>query len=151
MDTLVGAALLYAFTLGGGLQLLSEAWAGVFDARSHTYGIALVLSVVAISSLLDLPLGLYRTFVIVERFGFNRMTLGLYFADMAKQLALGLAIGVPLLAGVLWLMAQMGERWWLWAWAAWVAFSLLMTFVMPMFILPLFNKFSPLEDAGLRE
>lgn len=150
-DTLLGAAVLYAFTLGGGLQALGQAWAGVFDARGLAYGIALILSVAAISSLIDLPLGLYRTFVIEARFGFNRMTLGLYFLDMAKHLALGLAIGVPVLAGALWLMAQMGEYWWLWTWSAWMAFALLMTFLWPMFIMPLFNKFSPLEDASLRQ
>ena len=150
IDALVGVLLLLAFTLGGGLQALSTAWAGVFEPGSHAHGIALVLSVVAISSLIDLPFGLYRTFVIEARFGFNRMTLALYFTDMAKQLALGLAIGIPLLAGVLWLMAQMGEHWWLWVWAAWVAFSLLLHFLFPIFILPLFNKFTPLDNPDLK-
>ena len=151
LDILVGTALLCALTLGGGLQALSDAWAGVFDAGSLAHGIALILSVLAISSLVDLPFGLYRTFVIEARFGFNRMTLGLYLKDMAKNLALGLAIGIPVLAGALWLMAKMGTYWWLWTWSAWMAFALLMTFLWPMFIMPLFNKFSPLEDVALRE
>jgi STE24 endopeptidase len=150
-DTLVGALMLFAFTLGGGLQWLAEAWARVFQDGGYAHGIALILSVIAISSLVDLPFGLYRTFVTEARFGFNRMTPGLYFADMAKQIALGLVIAVPLLAGALWLVERMGEHWWLWAWAGWVAFSLLLTFLLPMVILPLFNKFSPLQDMELRE
>lgn len=151
IDTLVGAAVLLAFTLGGGLEALAVGLARVFAPGGYVHGIAFILSVMAVSSLFDLPFGLYRTFVIEARFGFNRMTLALYFADLGKQILLGLAIGVPLLAGVLWLMAQMGSHWWLWAWAAWVAFSLLMTVVGPTLIMPLFNKFSPLEDVSLRE
>ena len=151
VDTVISALVLLAFTLGGGLQWLSDAWAGTFETGGYAHGIALVLSMVAVTSVIDLPLGLYRTFVTEARFGFNRMTLALYFIDMVKQLAIGLAIGVPLLAGVLWLMAQMGEHWWLWTWAAWAAFSLAMTILLPTVILPLFNKFSPMEDSPLRQ
>ena len=100
LDAVVGIALLLAFTLGGGLEALASAWAGVFDAGGYAHGIALILSVLGISSLIDLPFGLYRTFVVEARFGFNRMTALLYFADMAKQIAIGLSIGVPLIAGV---------------------------------------------------
>ncbi len=151
MDTVIGALVLLAFTLGGGLQWLSDAWAGTFETGGYAHGIALVLSVVAVTSVIDLPLGLYRTFVTEARFGFNRMTLSLYLIDMIKQFAIGLAIGVPLLAGVLWLMAQMGEHWWLWTWAAWAVFSLAMTFLLPTVILPLFNKFTLMEDSPLRQ
>jgi STE24 endopeptidase len=151
LDAVVGIALLLAFTLGGGLEALASAWAGVFDAGSYAHGIALILSVLGISSLIDLPFGLYRTFVVEARFGFNRMTALLYFADMAKQIAIGLSIGVPLIAGVLWLMARMGEYWWLWVWASWMGFNLLVLLIYPTIIAPLFNKFSPLEDETLRQ
>ena len=151
LEILAGTVVLLAFTLGGGLEALSLAWTSAFEMGGYGHGIALVLSVAAISSVVDLPFSLYRTFVIEVRFGFNRMTLALYLADLAKQLLLGLTIGVPLLAGALWLMTKMGTYWWLWVWAAWVVFSLLMMVIGPTLIMPLFNKFSPLEDASLRE
>src|SRR6266700_4116960 len=102
-ETLAAAALLLGFTLGGGLQLLFEAWERVFEAGGYAHGIALIVSVALISSLVDLPFGLYRTFVIEARFGFNRMSLALFLAV-----------------------------------------------IYPMLIAPLFNRFSPLEDADLR-
>ncbi len=151
VDTLVSAVVLLAFTLGGGLQWLFDAWARVFEAGGYAHGIALILSVAAITGLVDLPFSIYRTFVIEAKFGFNRMTPALFIADLAKSTALGLAIGVPLLAAVLWLMAQMGDLWWLYVWLTWVGFNLAMLVAYPTLIAPLFNKFTPLADAGLQE
>ena len=119
--------LLLAFTLGGGLQALHDFWSSRFDGMA--YGIALIFSVMGVSSVIDLPLSLYRQFVIEERFGFNRMTLRLYLVDLVKQLALGVIIGTPVLLAVLWLMAQMGSLWWLYVWLFWCSFNLLMLFV----------------------
>ena len=110
----------------------------------------MIFSVTAISGLIDLPLSLYLQFVVEERFGFNRMTLKLFFADLAKQTVLGLIIGTPVLLAVLWLMARMGALWWLYVWLFWCAFNLLILFIYPTWIAPLFNKFSPLDDAPLR-
>ena len=141
--------VLLAFTLGGGLQALHDFWSP--QLQGVWYGVALIVSVMAISGLIDLPLSLYMQFVIEERFGFNRMTLRLFIVDLIKQLALGLAIGTPVLLAVLWLMAQMGERWWLYVWLFWCAFNLLILFVYPTWIAPLFNTFTPLEDAALKE
>jgi STE24 endopeptidase len=149
-ETLVAAALLLGFTLGGGLQLLSEAWQRVFEAGSYAHGIGLIVSVGLISSIVDLPFGLYRTFVIEARFGFNRMSLALFLADLAKLAALGTLLGIPLVLLVLWLMAGMGSAWWLYVWLAWVGFNLLLAVIYPTLIAPLFNRFSPLEDADLR-
>jgi STE24 endopeptidase len=104
---------------------------------------------VLLLSLLELPLTLYRTFVIEARFGFNRMTPALFAADLAKQALISAALGIPLLTLVLWLMAQMGELWWIWVWAAWSGFNLLVLLIYPSFIAPLFNKFSLLQDAAL--
>jgi STE24 endopeptidase len=148
-DLLLGAVLLLAMTLGGAIQWLSDAWAGVFDTGGIAHGVALILSVVLILSALELPLTLYRTFVIEARFGFNRMTPALFVADLVKQTLVSLALGVPLLTLVLWLMAKMGEYWWIWVWAAWTGFNLLVLLAYPTFIAPLFNKFSKLEDAAL--
>ncbi|HEY5293016.1 MAG TPA: M48 family metallopeptidase [Burkholderiales bacterium] len=150
IEMLIGAALLLVLTLGGALQALHEAWLRVFDAGSHAQGIALIVSVALISGLVDLPLSLYRTFVIEARFGFNKMTLPLFLADLAKQMLLGAALGVPLLLCVLWLMQRMGEQWWLYVWATWIVFNLLVLTLYPTVIAPLFNKFTPLADAGLK-
>jgi STE24 endopeptidase len=151
VDALVSAAVLLAFTLGGGLEWLYDAWARAFEAGGYAHGIALILSVAAITGLVDLPFSVYRTFVIEAKYGFNRMTPALFVADLAKSIALGLAIGVPLLFAVLWLMARMGSLWWLYVWLTWVAFNLLMLVAYPTLIAPLFNKFSPLTDETLKE
>jgi STE24 endopeptidase len=145
----VEVAVLLAFTFGGGLQLLHDFWSVRLDGLG--YGVALIVSVTTISGLIDLPLSLYTQFVIEERFGFNRMTLRLFFADLAKQLALGLIIGIPVLLAVLWLMAQMGANWWLYVWLFWCGFNLLILFIYPAWIAPLFNKFTPLEDTALKQ
>ncbi|MFT3847757.1 MAG: M48 family metallopeptidase [Propionivibrio sp.] len=141
-------AVLLAFTLGGGLQALHQFWQSRIDGLP--YGVALIFSVMAISSLVDLPFALYRQFVIEQRFGFNRMALKLFIADHLKQLALGLVIGTPVLLAVLWLMGQMGTLWWLYVWLFWCGFNLLVLFLYPTWIAPLFNKFTPLDDAPLK-
>jgi STE24 endopeptidase len=151
VDALVSAAVLLAFTLGGGLEWLFDAWAGLFDPGGYAHGVALILSVVAITGLIDLPFSIYRTFVIEARFGFNRMTPALFVIDLVKSAAIGLALGVPLLLAVLWLMARMGSLWWLYVWLTWVGFNLLMLVAYPTLIAPLFNKFSPLADETLKE
>jgi STE24 endopeptidase len=150
LDALVSAAVLLGFTLGGGLEWLYDVWARAFEAGGYAHGIALILSVAAITGLIDLPFSIYRTFVIEAKFGFNRMTLALFVAELAKSIALGLAIGVPLLLAVLWLMAQMGDLWWLYVWLTWVGFNLVMLVAYPTLIAPLFNKFTPLADETLR-
>jgi STE24 endopeptidase len=150
IDMLIGAALLLALTLGGALQALHDAWLRIFDAGSYAQGIALFAGVALISGLVDLPLSLYRTFVIEARFGFNKMTLTLFFADLAKQTLIGAALGLPLLLCVLWLMQRMGEQWWLYVWVTWIAFNLLVLTLYPTLIAPLFNKFTPLDDISLK-
>ena len=144
----IEVAVLLAFTLGGGLQLLHDWWATRLDGLA--YGVALIFSVMAISSLVDLPLSLYTQFVVEEKFGFNRMTLKLFFADLAKQTLLGALIGTPLLLAVLWLMAQAGSLWWLYTWVFWCVFNLLILLIYPTWIAPLFNKFTPLADNELK-
>lgn len=151
---LFDAALLLAFTLGGGIQFL----AGLCNAGLHNIGIgsplaqgvATIVAVLLLSSLLEAPFGLYRTFVIEARFGFNKMTFALYLKDALKGLLLGAILGLPLLFGVLWLMSAMGSYWWLYVWLAWMVFNLLILFIYPAFIAPLFNKFTPLRDEVLK-
>ena len=144
----VETLVLLTYTFGGGLQALHEFWTARLDGLY--YGVALIFSVTLISSLIDLPFSLYTQFVIEERFGFNRMTLKLFCLDLIKQTTLGLVIGTPVLLAVLWLMAQMGSLWWLYVWLFWCGFNLLILFVYPTCIAPLFNKFTPLDDAPLK-
>ncbi len=143
------ALLLFAFTLGGGVQWIADLWLSTFT-NSLIQGMAVILTVLLLSSLLEMPFSLYRTFVIEARYGFNKMTLAMYLVDAAKGLLLGAIFGLPLLSGVLWLMERMGANWWLYVWGVWVTFNLLLLFIYPSFIAPLFNKFSPLQDETLK-
>jgi STE24 endopeptidase len=144
----VEVALLLAFTFGGGLQALHDFWSARLDGLS--YGVALIFSFTLLSAVVDLPLSIYRQFVIEERFGFNRMTPKTFLGDLLKQAALAIVIGTPGLLAVLWLMERMGYQWWLYVWLFWCAFNLLFLFVYPTWIAPLFNKFVPLDDKPLR-
>ena len=149
LGMLFDAALLLAFTLGGGIQWISDACLRTFSTPI-AQGMAVIVSVLLLSSLLEMSFGLYRTFVIEARYGFNKMTLALYLADALKGLFLGAVLGLPLMYGVLWLMGRMGGNWWLYVWGVWMAFNLLLLFIYPTFIAPLFNKFQPLQDEALR-
>jgi STE24 endopeptidase len=138
-----------ALTWGGGLQALHDFWSA-HAAHGLAYGVGLIASVVVLSGLLDIPLNLYRQFRLESRFGFNRMTPALFFLDLLKQALLFVLLGLPFLAAVLWLMQAMGEYWWLHVWLAWMAFNLLMFFVYPLWIAPLFNRFTPLADGEVK-
>jgi len=150
VDLLAGVAVTLILTFGGGLQALHNLSAAWFDP-GLLRGLALIAGFALVTTVVDIPFSLYRTFVIEERFGFNKMTPKLFWADFAKSLVLGAALGLPLVATVLWLMDRMGEWWWLWAWLAWMAFNIVMLAVYPTWIAPLFNKFSPLTDAAMKE
>ena len=149
VDTLLDAVILLALTLGGVLQWLSDLWQRAFPAESLWHGAALIITVLLLRGLLGLPLSLYRTFVIEERFGFNRMTWKLFFTDLLKGLAVGTVLGVPLLLVVLWLMLAAGPLWWLYVWMVLAVYSVFLQMIYPAVVMPLFNKFSPLEDSAL--
>lgn len=145
-----GGAVLIGFTLLGGLQLLSLALLPL-TGPGLWHQMALVVAFGVISGLLDLPLDWYRQFVLEQRFGFNKMTPGLWFTDLVKSTIVGAVIGLPLLWVVLTLMEQSGELWWFYTWLVWSGFQLLMIAIYPSVIAPMFNKFSPLEDASLKQ
>lgn len=147
--TLIHVLLLLMLTLGGGLNTLASFWANWF-IDPITHGMALIISTVLLLSMMEIPFSYYRTFVIEQQFGFNKMTPAMFFSDLIKQYTLGLLLGAPLLFCILWLMEKMGDHWWFYAWLAWVAFNLFLLAVYPTWIAPLFNKFSPLEDASLK-
>ena len=150
IDLLIGTALLLALTLGGLLQWLHDTWRAVFAAGTYAHGITFIATVTVVAFMVELPLSLYRTFVVESRFGFNKLTWRLFLVDLVKEALLAVAIGLPVLFVVLWLMAQMGSWWWLYVWAFWLAFNLLVMLVYPTFIAPLFNKFAPLTDELLK-
>ncbi|WP_038247737.1 M48 family metallopeptidase [Ghiorsea bivora] len=142
--------LLLMWTLGGGLDVLDEiirqwGWSEL------TTGVVFILLFSFIGSLLDLPFSIYNTFVVEEKFGFNKMTAKLFITDMVKGALLMTVIAAPLIWVILWLMQSAGNLWWLWAWAVWVGFSLLMMWAYPTFIAPLFNKFEPMKNQELKQ
>jgi STE24 endopeptidase len=149
LGALFDAALLLAFTLGGGIQFIADMGNGWFSSPI-AQGMATLVAVLVLSSLLEAPFSIYRTFVIEARFGFNKMTFTLYLIDALKGILIGAILGLPLLFGVLWLMERMGAYWWLYVWLVWVTFSLLLLFIYPSFIAPLFNKFVPMQDEVMK-
>ena len=149
LELVYGSLLLLVWTLGGGLEWLDELWRKAGFGSIPT-GVGFMLSAMAIMSLLELPFGLYHTFVIEERFGFNRSTLGIFLGDLLKQALLMVLIGAPMITLALWIMESSGGLWWLYVWVVWMAFSLLMFWAYPAVIAPLFNKFTPLQNESLR-
>jgi len=145
----LGALLLLGWTLGGGLELLDRLWRQA-PLPEPWPGVGLLLSMVLVSAVLELPLELWHTFGIEARFGFNRTTPRRFLLDRLLGAALLLALGAPLAALVLWLMERAGDGWWLWAWGAWMGFTLFVSWAWPTFIAPLFNRFTPLQDAALK-
>jgi len=150
IEIVLGAIILLAWTLGGGLEWLDSLWRSS-QLSTLWLGTAYLLSLFALLSLIDIPMSIYRTFVLEEKFGFNRTTVKTFISDQFKQFLLLIIIGAPLIALVLWLMDNMGTYWWLWVWAVWTGFGLLMMWAYPAFIAPLFNKFNPLEEGSLKQ
>ena len=150
INLVIEAALALALTVGGGIGWL-VALISTWLPPGITAGLALLGLIAVISAVIDLPLSLYRTFVVEERFGFNRVTPALWLKDMLRGTLVSVALGAPLGAGLLWMMDALGTHWWLWTWIAWMAFSVLMQAVYPTWIAPLFNQFTPLADESLRD
>lgn len=141
--------LLLILTLGGGLNALNLFWSNWFS-DPLLQGMIFILGTVLLMGLVEIPINYYRTFVIEKKFGFNKMTHSMFFVDLIKQGLLGILLGLPLLFGALWLMEKTGANWWLYVWLMWVGFNLIILSVYPTWIAPLFNKFTPLEDASLK-
>ena len=150
INEVLSIVILLGVTLGGGINwafayastvINSPLWAGV----AATAGIFLTMSV------LDIPSSLFQTFVIEEKFGFNKSSIGQFIKDFVMQLSLGGLIGLPILALILWVMDNVGSTWWIWAWGIIMAFSLLMSWLYPTLIAPLFNKFTPMPEGALKD
>jgi STE24 endopeptidase len=149
LDILIDALVLVGWTLLGGLSALNATVLSYMEP-SLWQQVVLVLAFTLVGGLIDLPLSLYQTFVLEQKFGFNKMTWKLWFSDSVKGLLLGLVLGVPLIAMVLWLMQAGGVYWWIWTWCALVFWQLFLMAIAPNFVMPLFNQFTPLEDEALK-
>jgi STE24 endopeptidase len=150
IESVLGVIFLLLLTLGGGINLAFEFWVSTVT-NPLLAGLAAVASVFLVMTLVDIPTNVYQTFVIEEKFGFNKSTKQQFIKDQLLQLALGAAIGLPLLALILWVMDSIGSLWWLWAWGILMSFSLLMSWLFPTVIAPLFNKFTPMEAGPLKD
>ncbi len=150
IDRIVSIAVLLLFTLGGGINLAFQCWTN-WVASPLWAGVGAVATTFLLMSLIEIPSSLYQTFVIEEQFGFNKSSKQQFIKDQFMQLGLSAAIGLPLLALILWVMDSIGASWWLWAWAILMSFSLLMSWLFPTVIAPLFNKFTPMEDGPLKD
>lgn len=151
IESVAAALLLAALTLGGGLQLIDNIWRNLLPTQEIIRGALVICSALLVSSFIDLPFEYYKTFVIDEKFGFNKMTPAMFLSDLVKHSLVGLALGAPILFAALWLMQGAGQYWWLYLWLVWSVFNLVMLAVYPTFIAPLFNKFSPLKDDKLKQ
>jgi STE24 endopeptidase len=149
ITTLVDAALTLALTVGGGIAAIDALWRHTQWSQPWL-GLAVIACVALVMQLIHLPFSVWRTFKLEARFGFNRTTLALYLADLAKGMALAVLLGAPLVVATLLLMQRAGRWWWVWAWVLWLAVMLIMAWAWPAFIAPLFNRFSPLKDASLK-
>ncbi len=150
LERVYDAVLLVGLTLFGGLQVI-DLFVGQVVHDDFLRQILLLVVVALLLSVLGLPFTLWRQFKLEAHFGFNRMTLKLFVTDALKGLLITLVLGLPLAAAVLWLMAKAGTYWWIWAWAVWIVFNMVVLVIYPTVIAPLFNKFTPLADADLAQ
>ena len=149
-DSALGIIVLLLLTLGGGINSVFEYWSSS-SLSPLVAGVAATATIFLLLTVIEIPTSLYQTFVIEERFGFNKSSVTQFIKDQLMHLALGSLIGLPLLASILWIMDNIGSTWWLWAWGIIMGFSLLMSWLYPTVIAPLFNKFTPMAEGTLKE
>ncbi|OYV17506.1 MAG: STE24 endopeptidase [Methylococcaceae bacterium NSP1-1] len=150
IDGALGIIVLLLLTLGGGINTAFEYWSTIVSSPLIA-GVAATATIFLLMTLVEIPTSVYQTFVIEEKFGFNKSSVNQFIKDQLLHLALGAAIGLPLLALILWVMDNVGPQWWLWAWGIIMGFSLLMSWLYPTVIAPLFNKFTPMEEGSLKD
>jgi STE24 endopeptidase len=146
---IVQGVFLYILTLGGLINFINELALQFFD-NEILQGVVLIFSVIILSSIIEAPLGLIKTFVIDEKFGFNKMTLSLYLSDLAKQSLVSIIIMLPVIFIALWIFGNLGNYWWFWLWIFLSIFNVTMLAIYPLYIAPIFNKFKPMEDKKLK-
>ena len=150
IDSALGIVILLLLTLGGGINCAFNYW-NTIASSPLLAGVATIATIFLILTVIEIPTSVYQTFVIEEKFGFNKSTVNQFVKDQFLHLGLGAAIGLPLLALILWIMDNVGSLWWLWAWGIIMGFSLLMSWLYPTVIAPLFNKFTPMDEGSLKD
>jgi STE24 endopeptidase len=145
----ISTAILLIWTLGGGIAGLIQLVQHGFSHPLH-FGVALLVIFSLLNSLFDLPLAFVNQFQIEQSFGFNRMTVKMWLTDLFKSTLLSFVVAVPLLYAVLAFIQWLPQTWWFWAWALFLSFNILMMWLYPTVIAPLFNKFTPLPDGELK-
>ena len=150
IDGALGIIILLLLTLGGGINSAFGYWTSIASSPLIA-GVAATATIFLIMTVVEIPTSVYQTFVIEEKFGFNKSSVNQFIKDQFLHLALGAAIGLPILALILWVMENVGSLWWLWAWGIIMGFSLLMSWLFPTVIAPLFNKFTPMEEGSLKD
>ena len=150
-EIIFSTIVLLIWTLGGAMNWLDFFWQERIS-DPILLGTVFILSIMFIASFIDLPFSVYRNFILEERFGFNRMTIKTFTGDLIKELILTLALGMPLIYAILYLMnmSAIGDYWWIYVWAILSLFTITMMWIYPSFIAPIFNKFKPLENNSLR-
>ena len=150
-EVIFSTIVLLIWTLGGAMNWLDIFWHERIS-DPILLGTVFILSIMLIASFIDLPFSIYRNFILEDKFGFNRMTIKTFVGDLAKELILALALGMPLIYAILYLMnmSAIGDYWWLYVWAILSLFTITMMWIYPAFIAPIFNKFIPLENNSLR-
>ena len=145
----IDLVFLLLFWFSGGFNLLDQLLRG-YGFHPVVNGVLYIAVLLLLQSLIDLPFSIYKTFVIEEKFGFNKTTPTVFVTDLLKTFLLAALLGAPLLAGVLWFFETTGSLAWLWAWCGVTLVSLLLQYIAPTWIMPLFNKFVPLEEGELQ-
>jgi STE24 endopeptidase len=148
VELLLQTLPLLLLTIGGGIDWINGFWQTLEPPLLA--GSGLIVSVFLVLAVLGLPFSIWRTFVLESKFGFNRTTPGRFALDLLLQTLLSLLLGLPLIAAILWLMQEAGTFWWLAAWLVWIGFSLLVSWIYPTLIAPLFNRFTPLQAGPLK-
>ena len=148
VETTVDAAVTIGWAIGG-ISLLYGAVASSVPG-TLLRGVAFLMATGVVGTLIGLPFSLYRTFRLEQAFGFNKTSLKTFVIDRLKGAVISLAVSVPLLFAVLWLMQKLTGLWWLWAWFGLLALMFAAPTVYVRFIAPRFNTFAPLADAALR-
>ena len=149
IEMIFSSAILLLWTIGGGIDYLDQVWQSQTD-NNLSLGVGVLISIMIIGSIIDLPFSIYRTFVLEQNFGFNKTNIKTFISDIIKALLITLAIGLPMIYLILYLMSIMGNEWWLYVWAVITTFSLIMLWLYPSYIAPIFNKFKPLDDVDLK-
>jgi STE24 endopeptidase len=150
IDGVVGIIVLLLMTVGGVINFIFEYWSSL-ALSPLLAGVVATATIFLLLTIIEIPTSIYQTFVIEEKFGFNKSSAKQFIKDQFMHLALGAVIGLPLLALILWIMDNVGSTWWLWAWGIIMGFSLLMSWLYPTVIAPLFNKFTPMDEGSLKD